>query len=119
MKGGRQDPVSFVVALANENPGGTAELGFAYAAAGRTQQARKMLRNLAVMSSQQYVSPCDYALIYVGLGDKDKAFTWLEKAYREGAVMAGAFVDPRWDAIRNDPRYQDLKRRMGVVRAAS
>ncbi len=53
--------------------------------------------------------------IYVGLGEKDKAFEWLEKAYEDrsiGSSFAGIKVDPVFDPLRSDPRFADLLRRM-------
>jgi len=55
------------------------------------------------------------ATVYVGLGNKDKAFEWLEKDFQ---VRNGKLVEIRWqlqfDALRDDPRYKDLLKRMGL-----
>lgn len=55
------------------------------------------------------------ALIYVGLGEKDLAFTWLEKAYEERSFeLSFIKAEPRMDGLRSDPRFRDLLRRMGL-----
>jgi len=94
-------------------------LGYAYAVAGRKAEAKRVLDQLNALSKQKYV-PAEYrARIYAGLGEKDKAFEWLEKAYEDRSI--GTFpisyalrVDPIFDPLRADPRFQDLLRRMGL-----
>ncbi len=88
-------------------------LGHAYALAGRKREARQMLTKLLAMSGDRYVPPYTPALIYAGLGQNDEAFEWLEKAYQDRFwMMAFLKVDPRLDALRGDPRFADLLRRM-------
>jgi hypothetical protein len=53
-------------------------------------------------------------LIGTGLGEKEQALHWLERAYEEGAGHMGLKVDPTWDSLRSEPRFQDLLRRMGL-----
>ncbi len=50
--------------------------------------------------------------IYIGLGEIDEAFQWLEKAREEQSVWLYLRIDPRYDPLRSDPRFQDLLRRM-------
>ena len=97
-----------------DSPDGLAELGYVYALSGRRQESENVLSDLRIMSARRYVSPCDYALIYAGLGEKDKAFEWLDRGYREGAVMSGLMIDPRWDSLRTNARFADLTKRMGL-----
>jgi len=59
------------------------ELGHAYALSGNRAEALKILAELKEMSTGQYVSPLDFAFIYTGLGDKEQALSYLEKAYQE------------------------------------
>jgi len=55
------------------------------------------------------------ALVYTGLGDKDKAFEWLENAYNErNHWLIWIKVEPRFDSLRSDPRFTDLLRRIGL-----
>lgn len=103
--------------LLGGNPGGIATneawLGYAYGLAGRRQDALKIVDTLKNRSRRMYVSPLSIALVYAGLGDKDKAFQWLDKAYNEhSGDMNLLKVNPTWDPLRSDPRFQDLLRRM-------
>ena len=60
------------------------------------------------------VPPLSIAVIYVGLGDKDHAFDWLDKAYAErSSWMSWLKVDPRLDSLRSDPRFDALVRKVG------
>ena len=57
--------------------------------------------------------PINFALIYTGLGDKDQAFAWLQKAYEDRSAYPICFkVEPMCDSLRSDPRFTDLLRRM-------
>src|SRR5262249_36973750 len=90
-------------------------LGHAYAVSGKRTEAEKALLALKERSTQQYVTPFDIALIYVGLGAKNSTFEWLEKAYEDhSSWLIYLKVDPRFDTIRDDPRYRDLLRRMNL-----
>ncbi len=65
-------------------------------------------------SAGSYVAYSDFAWTYAALGDKDLALQVLEKAFAEREPMAWLNVDPKWDPIRSDPRFQDLVRRVGL-----
>jgi len=68
-------------------------------------------------SSQNiYVAPYNIAIIYAGLGDKDKALEWLERAYSDRAYYLPVYLttDARLDSLHSDPRYKDLLRRMNL-----
>ncbi len=89
-------------------------IGWIYARAGRKAEARRVLNRLQELSSQQYIDPGAIATIYFGLGQTEEALNWLEDAYEE----LGTFrilhinVDPVFDPLREDPRFQSLLRRM-------
>jgi tetratricopeptide (TPR) repeat protein len=86
-----------------------AELGHAYALAGKNEEAHKILEELQKLSKQKYADACQIAMVYVGLGDIDGAFHWLEKAFEERAYyLIDLKVEPRFDRIRLDPRYKAL-----------
>ena len=68
------------------------------------------------MSKQTYVSPYDVAILYVGLGDNDRAFEQLNKAYEDRAGwLIHLNVEPIFDPIRSDPRFGALVRRMKLI----
>jgi tetratricopeptide (TPR) repeat protein len=84
-----------------------AALGHAYAIAGKRNEAQKILDELnELITKQRYVSPYSMALVYVGLGEKDEAFSWLERAYNErDESFIHLKVDPRLDPLRADARF--------------
>jgi len=88
-------------------------LGEAYAAGGYSDDAQKILEQLEQISKKRYVSPYHMARICAALGKKDEALRWLETGYRERAAwMVVLKVEPRFDGLRSDPRFQDLLRSM-------
>jgi len=90
-----------------------AMLGEAYAAAGHRDAAHKILEELDRLSKQRYVTPYVVARIHFTLGERTEALHWLEVAYRQRAEwMVLLKVDPCFDDLRSDPRFQDLMRRM-------
>jgi tetratricopeptide (TPR) repeat protein len=95
----------------------SAALAHAYAALGRRAEAEKILGELERQSQTGYVSPYMIAAIYAGLGNKDRAFEFLEKAYQERSSDLPYFIkaDLRIDNLRSDPRFQDLMRHVGLL----
>ena len=92
-----------------------AQLAYAYAVSGNRSEALRRLSDLREGAERKYVSPYHIAAIYVGLGDKDQAFVWLEKAYAERSDwMVTLTTDPRFDELRSDPRFASLVRRLGL-----
>jgi len=93
----------------------TAALAYAYARTGKRAEAEKILRDFLEQSKTTYVSPYMIATIYAGLGNKDRAFEFLAKAYDERSADLSYFLkaDLRMDTLRSDPRFQDLIKRMG------
>ena len=90
-------------------------LGHAYAMAGKTEEARKIIDDLHRIAEIQYVQPYGFALIHVGLEENDAALEWLEKAYQDrNSWMPFMQVEPRLDPLRSDPRFQDLLYRMNL-----
>lgn len=104
-----------VVKLSPGKPLGIATLARAYALSGNRAEAQKGLTELQELSKRRYVSSASIALIYAALGDKDQAFVWLEHADKQrDANLARLIVDPRFDSLRSDPRFDDLARRVGL-----
>jgi eukaryotic-like serine/threonine-protein kinase len=90
-------------------------LGWTYAVAGRRKDAERVIQDFNKLSSTASVDPLWVAQIYSGLGDKERAFEFLEKSYRQhSANLAFLKPDPFWDGLRSDPRYADLLHRMGL-----
>jgi tetratricopeptide (TPR) repeat protein len=99
----------------DNTPRSLAHLGYGYGVAGKRAQAKLVLRELHAQSARTYVSPWDVAIVHIGLGENDEAFGWLEKAYRERSADCIALkVEPMYDPLRSDPRFQDLMRRIGL-----
>lgn len=92
----------------------TASLAYSYARTGNKLEAEKILNTFLQQSKTSYVSPYMIAVVYAGLGNKDKAFEYLEKVYNERSPDLPWFLkaDLRMDTLRSDPRFQDLMRRM-------
>jgi len=95
-----------------------AGLAHAYTVAGKRTEAEKILRELQTRSKTDYVSPYMIGAIYAALGNKDKAFELLGKAYKEKSPDVAYFLkaDLRLDSLRSDPRFQDLMHRMNFPR---
>jgi TolB-like protein/Tfp pilus assembly protein PilF len=96
--------------------GPIAWLGQVYATAGYRREALKILEQLQELSKQQYVSPYGMGRIYAALGQTEDTFHWLETAYEQRANwMVYLKVDPVFDDLRSDQRFQDLMRRMNFA----
>jgi tetratricopeptide (TPR) repeat protein len=103
------------VSLTDKSPTTMAELARAYAMFGRRDEAQKILGELKEVSRQRYFPSYAVATIYTGLGDKERALEWLEKAYEERCGwMAFLRVDPALDSLRSEGRFKDLLRRVGL-----
>ena len=89
-------------------------LGHALGVSGDRAEAQKVLEEMKDLSARRYVPPESIAVVYVGLGDRDRAFQSFEKAYRERSMDSWVYPDLRLDPIRSDPRFKDLMRRMGL-----
>ncbi|MCA1637579.1 MAG: protein kinase [Acidobacteria bacterium] len=88
-------------------------LGEAYARNGEREKAQAILKQM--QTTKEYVSPGELAILYGALGDKEAAFASLEKAYAEHDLQLQFLkVDPSFDPLRDDPRFQDLMRRIGL-----
>jgi len=100
---------------AGNGPYALGHLGHAYARAGQRAAAEKLIAQLERNVNHTGIGRYEIALTYVGLGDKDHAFQWLEEAYREHDVgLVYLKVDPCLDPLRADPRFDSLLRRVGL-----
>jgi TolB-like protein/DNA-binding winged helix-turn-helix (wHTH) protein/Flp pilus assembly protein TadD len=102
-----------LLARSPENTDVLSGLGLAYARAKRKSDARNVLAKLNDLSKRKFVPGQCPAVIYAGLGEKDRAFEWLEKAYEQRSVEG--LGDPVYDSLRSDPRFHDLERRIGIT----
>jgi len=105
-----------VLSISKDHSMAKASLAYAYAAQGKRDEAKKILKELKELLSQRQASPYHIAIIYSGLDDKDQTFAWLEEAYRERSrtLASGLKVNPTWNGIRSDRRFSDLLRRIGL-----
>jgi tetratricopeptide (TPR) repeat protein len=102
--------------FSGSSPLSLAALGHTYAVSGRRAEAERVLNQLKDSSKQTYISPYGIAAIHAGLGEKDQAFLWLEKAYEErSGWLIWLRAEPGSDPLRSDPRFQDLLRRIGLT----
>jgi len=97
------------------NPTLLAELGYNYAVLGRKVEARRVLNELRARSIKEYIDPYPLAFIYIGMGQKDEALRALEQAYEARSTwIPWLKVEPKFDPIRSDPRFNDLLRRVKI-----
>lgn len=107
-------------ALFGDSPSRVAELAHGYAAAGRAAEAKKLLGDLLALRERRYVDAYLLARIYVALGEKDRAFGFLERAEADQSLQRVLLkVDPLLDPIREEPRFQELLRRSGLADSKS
>jgi hypothetical protein len=103
------------VRLSNDSAFALAKLGHGYAVARKSDDARAVLNQLHELSAQKYVSPYDVAMVHVGLEEIDEAFALLLKALEQRSLwLVYLNVEPQLDALRSDPRFKDLIRRIGL-----
>jgi eukaryotic-like serine/threonine-protein kinase len=92
-----------------------ATLGYVLGRAGKRAEAEVMRAELEALAQQDYVSPVAFATLCLGLGEGDPAFIWVERAYEDRRGWLVYFrVNPILDPLREDPRFQELVRRMGL-----
>lgn len=100
----------------DDNPENLVALGYCHGVAGRRAEAMKCLDALTGLAPRRYVAPINCALVYTGLGDRDQAFTWLEKAREDHSQWLSEIrVDPAFDPLRGDPRFDALMQRMKMT----
>jgi tetratricopeptide (TPR) repeat protein len=117
--GKQQDAIAFAEKgqqISNNSKVGSAMLGYVYAMAGERHKAEKLIQDLQKRAGREYVAPFLFAWIYVGLGNADEAFTWLEKAVeQQDAYMLLLFSwEPSFEPLRKDPRYTEILKKMGL-----
>ncbi len=99
-----------------DQPWTWSELAYVYGRSGQQAQAERALQKLLQWDQRQPVDPAAIVWAYVGTGNKDQAFAYLEQAYAQhSSTLTTLKVEPGFDPLRSDPRYQDLLRRVGLV----
>lgn len=92
-----------------------AHLGYAYGVLGRQRESKDILAGLEAEVEQRRGSPYLVAIVYAGLSDRDSAFAWLDRArVQRSRLLAGLKVNPVWKDLRNDVRFTDLLRQVGL-----
>jgi serine/threonine protein kinase/tetratricopeptide (TPR) repeat protein len=103
------------IKLSGGSPLMRAALAHTFGVAGRTTEARQILDDLTKLAKQKYVAPYFFAGIHIGLGENDRAIEYLEKSYEEHSHwLIYLHIDPSMDGLRDNPRFQDLLRRVGL-----
>jgi tetratricopeptide (TPR) repeat protein len=101
--------------LLRNAPVALSSLGYMYAIAGRRAEAQKILQDLLATLTQRYVSSYEIGIIYLGLGQSDRAFEWFDHAVEErSGWLSYLDVEPRLDGLRKDVRFAELRRRVGL-----
>jgi hypothetical protein len=90
-------------------------LGQAYGLDGREEEARALLLRLEQMAKERYIPATTFALVHCGLGERECALTWLETACDRRELMVTAIgIHPAYDALRAEPRFEALLKRIGL-----
>ena len=103
------------VKLSGDSPLMRAALAHTLGAAGKRQEALQILDDLTKLAQQKYVAPYFFAGIHIGLGENERALEYLEKCYEEHSHwLIYLHLDPGLDALRDNPGFQSLLRRVGL-----
>jgi len=104
------------MALAGRHPWSLMELALTYAASGSEARAEAIYDELVARSRGEYVPPTTLSFVSAALGRVDEAFEWLERAYEEhDMLMTWVKLLPHFDPLRDDPRFEDVLRRMSLL----
>lgn len=103
------------VGLANRSNAPLALLGHVYARMGRRSDAEAVIKELEKRYADKLADGRDLAVVYAGMGNKDKAFAWLDKAFQNRSVfLVFLKLEPLLEPLRDDPRWNDLELRIGI-----
>jgi len=103
----------------NRAPQALVSMGHAYAVSGNKAKAQKLLDELKGLSQERYVSSYGVAIVYVGLGDHEQAYKWLDRAYDEqNTELTFLKVDPRVDPLRDNSRFRELLKKVGFAESS-
>jgi tetratricopeptide (TPR) repeat protein len=100
----------------DDNPETLVGLGYGHAVAGQPAKAKECLDALTRLAPRRYLAPINLALVFTGLGDRDRAFTWLARACEDHSQwLSEVRVDPAFDPLRSDDRFDALIQRMNIT----
>jgi len=103
------------ITLSGGFTGAVAVQGHIYAKSGKRSEAQKILDQFMQLSQRRYVPPSLLLFIYIGLGEKDKAFEWLEKAYEaHDPFLIYSKMAPSFDSLRSDSRFSAFLKKIGL-----
>jgi hypothetical protein len=92
-----------------------AALAHTYGEWGKTKEALQVLDELTELAKHKYIAPHFFSGIYIGLGENDQAIKYLEKSYEDHSHwLIYLHMDPSMDPLRNDPRFQNLQKLVGL-----
>jgi len=99
-----------------DNPELLSNLGHLYAVTGKRVEAGKVIVQLKELSDRRWVAPYLTAIVFAGMGEKDQAFAWLERGVKDRSYYLEEFLptDSRLDVLKDDPRFADLWKRVGL-----
>src|SRR4029077_2874724 len=101
-----------VAQIEKEDSSVDGELGYAFAISGKRAESQDILAKLLGRSARRGFHPLQIAQVYIGLGDRDRAFEWLTKSVDQHEISLSLKTDPMFDPLRADPRFAGLLRRM-------
>ncbi len=117
-KGMYRDALPYVEKAVELNPHNAmsrAYLGYVYGSMGNRAKALGIVDELTAASKERFTPALSFAVVYTGLGQKDLAFAWLDKAYEERFNrLAYLKREPVWDRLRSDSRFEGILRRIGL-----
>lgn len=104
------------IEAANRSNAPLALLGHVYARLGRSSDAEAVIKELEKRYADKQADGRDLVIVYIGMDDKEKAFAWLEKAFKDHSVfLAFLKLEPLMEPLHSDPRWNDLERRVGIT----
>jgi len=113
-QGKPDEAIAILEPISDKSLNRKSSLGHAYAVAGQTGRGRSVLGALRSAAAHSYVPSYYFAVVHAGLGQRDEALRYLERAYEErSTVLAYLTIDPRLAPLRDDPRFHALTRRLG------